>query len=82
MLSGGGDRSDWVKNLRANPLVRIRLGTETRDASGRIVEDPDQVALARRLLVDKYRPRYSGDLDGWGATSVPIAVEWARGTVI
>src|SRR5215208_1099137 len=26
MLSGGGDRSDWVKNLRRYPDVEVRIG--------------------------------------------------------
>ena len=28
MLSGGGDRSDWVKNLRRNPEVTVRIAGE------------------------------------------------------
>ena len=82
MLSGGGDRSDWVKNLRANPAVTIRIGDERRAAVARVVVDADEDALARRLLVEKYRPRYSGELDEWGRTSLPIAVGWADGTVV
>ena len=29
MLSGGGDRSDWVKNLRQDPEVEIRITGRT-----------------------------------------------------
>jgi deazaflavin-dependent oxidoreductase (nitroreductase family) len=82
ILSGGGDRSDWVKNLRANPNVTIRIGEERRACIAREVTDTDEDALARRLLVEKYRPRYSGELDEWGRTSLPIAVGWASGEVI
>jgi len=82
LLSGGADRSDWVRNLRANAGVTIRLGTETRAAIARVVTEPDEDALARRLLVEKYRPRYSGELDEWGRTSLPVAVGWARGTPV
>jgi hypothetical protein len=82
MLSGGDDRSDWVRNLRANPDVTIRLGTETRATVARVVTEPDEVALARRLLVEKYRLRYSGELERWGRTSLPVAVDWARGTPV
>jgi deazaflavin-dependent oxidoreductase (nitroreductase family) len=82
MLSGGADRSDWVKNLRASPDVRIRLGSETRAAVARAVTEPDEDALARRLLVEKYRPRYSGELDDWERTSLPFAVGWARGAPV
>ena len=82
MLSGGGDRSDWVKNLRANADVTVRLGAETRAARARMVTRSDEDELARRLLVEKYRPRYSGELDEWGRTSLPVAVEWALGQLV
>ena len=81
LLSGGGERSDWVKNLRANPTVTIRIGEERRSAVARVVVDADEDALARRLVVEKYRPRYSGELDEWGRTSLPVGVGWADGTV-
>jgi deazaflavin-dependent oxidoreductase (nitroreductase family) len=78
ILSGGSDRSDWVKNLTADATVVLRLGEETRETVARVVTDPDEDELARRLLVAKYRPRYSGDLEGWRRTALPIAVGWER----
>jgi len=82
MLSGGGDRSDWVRNLVANPAVTLRIGEERRAALARVITDADEDALARRLLVEKYRPRYSGELDEWGRTSLPVAVGWADGSLV
>ena len=82
LLSGGRDGSDWVKNLRANEDVTVRLGPETRTARARMVTRSDEDELARRLLVEKYRPRYSGELEEWGRTSLPIAVEWALGQLV
>jgi deazaflavin-dependent oxidoreductase (nitroreductase family) len=79
LLSGGGLASDWVKNLIANPAATVRLGAEIRTTTGHVVSDPDEDALARRLLLEKYRPRYSGELDGWGRTSLPVAVAWPAG---
>ncbi len=81
MLSGG-DRSDWVRNLQATPAVTIRIGEERRSAVARVVAEANEDALARRLLVEKYRPRYSGELDEWGRTSLPVAVGWADSTVV
>lgn len=80
LLSGGADRSDWVRNLQANADVTIRLGAESRIALARVVTQPDEDALARRLLMEKYRSRYSGELDEWGRMSLPVAVEWAKET--
>src|SRR5256714_6599280 len=59
MLSGGGDRSDWVKNLMKTPAVRVRIADRTFDGRARGVTDTDEETLARRLLFDKYAAGYS-----------------------
>jgi deazaflavin-dependent oxidoreductase (nitroreductase family) len=76
LLSGGGDRSDWVRNLAISPEVVLEIGRERRTTRARVVTDADEDALARRIVVEKYRPRYRGDLDDWGRTSLPIAIDW------
>jgi deazaflavin-dependent oxidoreductase (nitroreductase family) len=75
VLSGGGDASDWVKNLRANPTVGLRLGDRDLICRARIVDDPAEDELARRLVTEKYVPRYSGDLDEWRRTALPVAID-------
>jgi deazaflavin-dependent oxidoreductase (nitroreductase family) len=75
MLSGGRDRSDWVKNLRKTPSVAVRLGERRFEGRARVVSDKKEDALARRLLLDKYTPRYSGSLADWGRNALPVAVE-------
>src|SRR6188472_2324831 len=65
MLSGGGERSDWVKNLIENPEVGVRIASRTFDGRARIVADEEEGALARRLLFDKYAADYSSDLSSW-----------------
>ena len=76
LLSGGGERSDWVRNLEISPEVVLEIGDEERATKARVVTDPVENALARRLVADKYRPRYRGDLDDWERTSLPVAIEW------
>ena len=79
VLSGGGDRSDWVRNLQASSGVTVRIGR--RDAPGlagraRVVPPgTDEDDLARRLVTDKYQPGYGGDLSGWRRSSLPVAVD-------
>jgi deazaflavin-dependent oxidoreductase (nitroreductase family) len=63
ILAGGGPASDWVKNIKRNPRVPVRMAQRTFDGEGRIVNGPDEDATARHLLLEKYAPRYSGDLD-------------------
>lgn len=77
LLSGGGDRSDWVRNLIVSPDVVLQLAEERRTRRARVVTDPDEDESARRLVVEKYAPRYRGDLTDWGRTSLPIAIGWA-----
>jgi deazaflavin-dependent oxidoreductase (nitroreductase family) len=76
VLAGGGDASDWVKNLRANPTVGFRLGDRDLITKAHVVEDAEEDALARRLLLEKYGHRYQGDLDEWGRTALPVVVEF------
>jgi deazaflavin-dependent oxidoreductase (nitroreductase family) len=75
MLSGGRDRSDWVKNLMRETRVRVRIADRIFDGSARVVDDPDEDIRARALLFEKYSPGYSGDLDDWRERSLPIAVD-------
>jgi deazaflavin-dependent oxidoreductase (nitroreductase family) len=74
MLSGGRDRSDWVKNLRRNPKVSVRIAGETFACKARIVTEAVEDELARRLLVEKYERR-PGSLSNWRRTALPIAVD-------
>jgi deazaflavin-dependent oxidoreductase (nitroreductase family) len=88
LLSGGRDHSDWVRNVVVHPEVTVRLGSRGGPeiaARGRVVTDPEEDALARDLLLEKYRPRYSGGLSGWGQTSLPVAIEpvlWPERTMV
>jgi deazaflavin-dependent oxidoreductase (nitroreductase family) len=76
-LSGGSDRSDWVRNLMVSPDVVVEIGDQRKATRARVVEPgSDEDALARRLLVEKYQPGYGGDLGNWGRTSLPVAVDW------
>jgi deazaflavin-dependent oxidoreductase (nitroreductase family) len=75
MLAGGRDSSDWVKNLKRDPEVTGRIRDGTYAGRARIVELPDEDALARRIVVDKYQPGYGEDLTEWGRDSLPVAVD-------
>ena len=81
LLSGGGDRSDWVRNLQARPEVTVRIGRRdapTVAARARVVAPgSDEDDLARRLVTDKYQPGYGGDLSSWRRASLPVAVDLA-----
>ena len=75
MLSGGGRRSDWVKNLLKSPSVRVEVGGVRFDGQARIVVDPAEDERARALVHDKYASSYGGDLTTWRRSALPIAVD-------
>lgn len=75
VLAGGGVGSDWVKNIREDPIVGLRLGDRDLICQARLVDDPDEDAAARRSLLEKYRPRYSGDLQEWARTALAVAID-------
>jgi deazaflavin-dependent oxidoreductase (nitroreductase family) len=75
VLSGAGEKSDWVRNIRTNPTVGLRVGGVDMLARAAVVEDPQEDTVARRLVLEKYAPRYSGELDEWGRTALPVAID-------
>ena len=77
MLSGNGPRhrADWVLNLSKTPSVTVRIRDREFSGEARVVSNSDEDALARRLLLAKYEPTYSGDLTDWGRTALPVAVD-------
>ena len=75
MLSGGGDRSDWVKNLGRDPVVTVEIGAGKFQGRARVVGDPTESERARALVHDKYAAAYSGDLTRWRSAALPVAVD-------
>jgi deazaflavin-dependent oxidoreductase (nitroreductase family) len=75
MLSGGRDRSDWVRNIRRDPGVTVQVGARQFEGRARVVTDPPEDERARALVYDKYAPGYRGDLAVWRRSALPIAVE-------
>lgn len=76
MLAGSGDRADWVRNLRGEPAVTVRVSGERLKGRARAVEDAEEDELARRLLVEKYE-RSPGGLSNWRRRALPVAVDLA-----
>jgi deazaflavin-dependent oxidoreductase (nitroreductase family) len=75
LLSGGGLRSDWVRNIRDHPQVTVRIGDQVWPGTASIVESPAECAAAADLVFAKYQPDYGGDLTAWRAAAVPVAVQ-------
>ena len=75
MLAGGRDRAHWVRNLRVEPRVRVRIGGRTIDGRARVIEGEPGEMVARRLLAAKYQGWIDGaPLSRWAAGSLPVEI--------
>ncbi|MBI5029522.1 MAG: nitroreductase family deazaflavin-dependent oxidoreductase [Chloroflexi bacterium] len=67
VLAEHREKADWVKNIRAHPRVRVRLGNQSFDATARVLDkerDAATYAQAQKLERDKY---------GWSA-GLPVEI--------
>lgn len=77
LMSGGRDRSDWVKNVMADGQVWIELDGQTRPGTARAVPaDSEEDRLARNLLVEKYATP-GNPLENWKKWSLPLVIEFS-----
>jgi len=74
MLSGGRDRSDWVKNALHLPDVTVRIKDMVIEGKARLAKDAEEDALARQLLFEKYQESSEDDLTEWSRASLPVVV--------
>jgi deazaflavin-dependent oxidoreductase (nitroreductase family) len=77
MLAESRGKADWVKNIQRNPDVQVKIRGHVFPGKGRIVQELHEDTLARQIVMDKYTPRYNGDLQDWSHTSLPIAIDLA-----
>jgi len=75
LLAGGRDRAHWVRNLRVEPRVRMRIGGQTLDGIARVIEGQERESRARQMLAAKYQGWSEGrPLSGWAAGSLPVEI--------
>lgn len=76
LLSGGMDKSDWVRNLLKDPHVTVRIAKHTFPAAARLVKDEKEERMARTLLADKYKEREAdGSLSEWARTALAVGIQ-------
>lgn len=49
MVSEHGDHSDYVRNIKANPSVRVRVGGRWRNGTAHLLPDDDALARLGQL---------------------------------
>lgn len=76
LLSGGGHKPDWVKNIKAHPAVDVRIGRARLTGTARLVSDASEEQRARELLAAKYYGWSEGkQMNDWATTALPVAIE-------
>ncbi len=74
LLSGGGDRADWVRNIDRDGAVTFRILGVTYAGSARRASE-DEALAARESLASKYYAWSGGDLpNDWSRTALPLVI--------
>lgn len=75
LLAGGREAAHWVRNVRANPAVRVRFANRTFAGLGRVVDGTDLDPVAREAIAAKYGTKW---LSKWLRESLPVAIDLER----
>jgi deazaflavin-dependent oxidoreductase (nitroreductase family) len=49
LIAEHGEHANWVRNIRANPHVHVRLGDRRFEGTARIIDDDGEPELARAV---------------------------------
>lgn len=78
LMSGGGARKDWIRNFRAHPQVRFRVGDQWVSGTARIEHDETAQRPIRELMAAKYYSYVVGSGDplpnDWCRTALPVVI--------
>jgi deazaflavin-dependent oxidoreductase (nitroreductase family) len=76
LLSGGRDNAHWVRNVQANPAIRLHFGERAFEGRATVIEGEPDEDFARRALATKYQGWSEGRrLSGWARNSLPVAID-------
>ena len=78
--SGGGRRSDWVKNLAVNPSVHVEIGVDHWAGIATMLDDANRDHSARQRLAERYVGWSSGEpLSDWPGGGLLVEIRIASG---
>ncbi len=80
IFSGWGPNSDWVRNLRARPALRVEIGRETYTPQHRFLSEEESVTVARDFVRrHPYRLRVATRILDWpDLHSEPVLRDFVR----
>ena len=75
-LLSGSHSSDWLKNLRRDPAVTVRIAGHVFSGTARLVGETEEEMAARYLLAEKYQEWEEGrTLSEWARTAKVVGVD-------
>jgi deazaflavin-dependent oxidoreductase (nitroreductase family) len=75
-LLSGSHSSDWVKNLRKEPAVTVRIAGQAFAGRARLVTDREEEMAARYRIAEKYQEWEEGKkLSEWARTAQVVGVD-------
>ncbi|MBW3594360.1 MAG: nitroreductase family deazaflavin-dependent oxidoreductase [Actinobacteria bacterium] len=76
LLAEGKERADWVRNMRADPDVTVKVRDVTFPAKARFVDDADEEEAVRRTMAAKYQDWTEGTpMSDWARSALLIALD-------
>lgn len=72
LMSGGRDKSDWVKNLLKEPNVSLRINGETFAAIASLLNDKAIEDIVRMKMATKYNEKEGSELSEWAQTALVV----------
>lgn len=75
MLAGDREKAHWVRNLQADPTVRVAIRKRTFEGVGRPVEGDEDDPVARDAIAAKYGTKW---LTRWLRESLPVRIDLER----
>jgi len=82
LLSGGGDKAEWVKNMRVQPWVEVRIGKHNFKGQVRFELKTEEETQVRELLAAKYQGWRKGRrLSEWARSALAVAIELKVGSL-
>ena len=76
LLSGGGDKSDWVRNLLKDPNVTVRIEKHTFEGSAHPAKNQREDLPVRYIMAEKYQEWEEGrTLSEWARTALVVGID-------
>jgi deazaflavin-dependent oxidoreductase (nitroreductase family) len=75
-LLSGSEKSDWVRNLRKDPAVQVRIAEHIFRGTARLVNNKEEDRMARHLVAEKYQEwEEDQTLSDWARSALAVAID-------